>query len=147
MVYIDTSSLLKTLWEEPESGAVLEQIAVCFAQDMKILMSSLTRVECEVQLRARRLGGFLNKSQYTAYRLALADYVDQGPFEYQELSGDVFRTALRMIDVHASVHCRTLDRLHLAAMEELGVRRLMTNDARQAEAARAMGIEALVPGA
>jgi len=32
-------------------------------------------------------------------------------------------------------------------MEELNVRRLMTNDASQAAAARAMGLEVLTPGA
>ena len=37
--------------------------------------------------------------------------------------------------------------LHLAAMDELGVRRLLTNDAKQAAAARVLGYEVLHPGA
>jgi predicted nucleic acid-binding protein len=45
------------------------------------------------------------------------------------------KTALEQHEA-ATAHGRSLDRLHLAAMEELGVRRLMTHDARQAEAAR-----------
>lgn len=146
MVYIDTSSLLKTLWEEPETRAVLDRVADCLAREASVVMSSLTRLECEVQLRGRRLGGGLSKSRYEGYRLALADYVDQGPFDYQVLSGDVFVRALKRIEAGPEVHCRSLDRLHLAAMEELGIRRLMTNDAKQTEAARAMGIEVLVPG-
>jgi len=40
-------------------------------------------------------------------------------------------------------HCGTLDRLHLAAMELLGVSRLLTHDARQAQAARGLGFEVL----
>jgi hypothetical protein len=41
---------------------------------------------------------------------------------------------------------RTLDRLHLAAMEELGLHRLMTHDVPQAEAARVLGYAVLSPG-
>ena len=37
----------------------------------------------------------------------------------------------------------SLDRLHLAAMEDLGVRRLMTADEAQAAAAKALGFEVL----
>lgn len=44
-----------------------------------------------------------------------------------------------------SVHCRTLDRLHLATMEALGLRRLLTNDVLQARAARALGFEVRTP--
>lgn len=142
MIYIDTSSLLKTLWEEPESPAVLDGIA----GETNVVVSSLTRLECEVQLRGRRLGGALSKKRYEGYRQALTDYVQHGPFEYQNLSGSVFRDALRKLEDGPDVHCRSLDRLHLAAMEELGIRRLMTNDAKQADVARALGFEVLVPG-
>jgi hypothetical protein len=41
---------------------------------------------------------------------------------------------------------RTLDRLHLAAMEELGLHRLMTHDGPQAKAAAARGYAVLSPG-
>lgn len=40
---------------------------------------------------------------------------------------------------------RTLDRLHLATMEALGLRRLLTNDETQARAAAARGFEVLRP--
>ena len=40
----------------------------------------------------------------------------------------------------------SLDRLHLAAMEELRISRLMTHDARQAEAAWELGYEVISPG-
>ena len=43
------------------------------------------------------------------------------------------------------MHCRTLDRLHLAAMEALGLRRLLTNDEIQGRAAKARGFEVLLP--
>ena len=47
MIYIDSSSLLKTIWEEQESEAVREMIA---AED-QVIISSLAELETEVQLR------------------------------------------------------------------------------------------------
>ena len=44
-----------------------------------------------------------------------------------------------------SAHIRTVDRLHLAAMQELEVSRLMTHDLALAQAARALGYEVLSP--
>ena len=41
--------------------------------------------------------------------------------------------------------CPTLDRLHLASMEALNLRRLLTNDDAQARAARALGFAVIVP--
>jgi hypothetical protein len=68
------------------------------------------------------------------------------PFEFRELAGAVFQLAIRQ-HVSGRWHCRTLDRLHLAAISELGLRRLLTNDGKQAAAARALGYEVVFPGA
>ena len=105
MTYIGSSSLLKTLWEEPESKSVRQAIA------------------------------------------KLASFRSLVPFEFRDLSGSVFR---RAIDQHVSageLHCRSLDRLHLAAMQELGAKRLLTNDNKQAATARALGYDVVSPGA
>ena len=58
----------------------------------------------------------------------------------------LFQTALRQDREARRVHCRTLDRLHLAAMEELGLRRLMTTDTAQAAGGKALGFEVVSPG-
>ena len=70
---------------------------------------------------------------------------DNTPFETPKLSWTVFATAATQHGI-AKTHCRSLDRLHLAAMEELQISHLMTHDARQAEAAREPGYEVLSPG-
>ena len=44
-----------------------------------------------------------------------------------------------------SAHCRTLDRLHLATMQVLGLQRLLTNDDCQTAAARALGFDVRLP--
>ncbi len=140
-LYLDSSSLLKTLWDEPESPAVRDAIA----GEEHIVVSALAELETEVQLRAKRLGGALTKPRYDAYRATLQSFRTTAPFEFRELPGAVFRSAIDQHLSHRKPHCRTLDRLHLAAMGELGVRRLMTNDLKQAAAARAMGYQVVSP--
>jgi predicted nucleic acid-binding protein len=139
--YIDSSSLLKTLWEEPESDAV----RVAIAGEPQVVVSSLTELETEVQLRARWLGGATTRVRYHAYRARLVSFKKMSPFEFRELPGSVFQLAIGQ-HVSGKWHCRTLDRLHLAAMSELGLRRLLTNDSKQAAAARALGYDVVFPG-
>jgi predicted nucleic acid-binding protein len=143
MIYIDSSSLLKTLWKEPESPAVLKAIAV----EDYVVVSSLSELETEVQLRAKWLAGSMTRPRYESYRAMLASFRGLAPFDFRDLPGGVFR---RAIDQHLSrgkSHCRSLDRLHLAAMDELGLRRLLTNDIKQAAAARSLGYDVVLPGA
>lgn len=142
MIYIDSSSLLKTLWEEPESEAV----RVAIAGEAQVVVSTLTELETEVQLRAKWLGAATTRVRYQAYRTKLAAFRKTPPFEFRELSGAVFPHAIRQ-HVSGKWHCRTLDRLHLAAMSELGLRRLLTNDRKQAAAAKALGYDVIFPEA
>jgi predicted nucleic acid-binding protein len=141
MSYIDSSSLLKTLWEEPESQAVRQAIA---RQD-EVLISTLAELETEVQLRAKWLAGAISKVRYNAYRSRLTAFRRMAPFVFAELPGDVFRRAIQPL-LSCKQHCRSLDCLHLAAMKELNQQRLLTNDVRQADAARALGYEVISPG-
>lgn len=143
MTYIDSSSLLKTLWDEPESHAVRETIAA----EHQVIVSSLAELETEVQLRGRWLAGAMTKRRYEAYRAKLASFRELAPFDFCDLSGRVFRLAIEQHLSGAKSHCRSLDHLHLAAMRELGLRRLLTNDNKQAVAARLLGYEVVSPGA
>ena len=140
-IYIDSSSLLKVLWNEPESGDVREAIV----REHAVVVSSLTELEVSVQLRAKRFAGDLTKRRYDGYAAQLQAFTSMAPFEFLELPGTVFRVAVEQ-HLSAAVRCRSLDRLHLACMSELGVRRLMTNDGTQAAAARTMKYQVLSPG-
>ena len=142
MVYLDSSSLLKLLWPEPESAAVRRRVA---AEDA-VVVSSLAELESEVQLRAAWLAGKYREARWRRFQAKLSELRGTEPFRFQRLGGSVFEAALRQHRAAHTPHCRTLDRLHLAAMEELNVRMLMTNDTGQAEAARAMGFEVVTPG-
>ena len=81
MSYIDSSALLKTLWEERESDAVRRAIA----GEEQVVVSTLAELETEVQLRARWLGGATSKARYAAYRAKLASFRNMSPFEFRDL--------------------------------------------------------------
>jgi len=142
MIYADSSSLLKLLWNEPESSAVIDAIA----KEDAVVISALAEVEALVQLKAAYLGGEYSLPQLRRFEARFAVLRNQPPYEFRTLPGTVFQTALRQHRTAGAPHCRSLDRLHLAAMEELKVSQLMTHDAGQAKAATEAGFEVLRPG-
>jgi hypothetical protein len=130
------------LLEEPESEAVRRAVA----SEAEVIVSALAELETAVQLRAAWLAGEYRDRQHRAYARQLDAFRETDPFRFRPLASSVFRTALRQDREARRIHCRTLDRLHLAAMEDLGVRRLMTHDAAQAAGAKALGFEVVRPG-
>ncbi|MBI2203552.1 MAG: PIN domain-containing protein [Candidatus Rokubacteria bacterium] len=142
MVYLDSSALLKLLWPEPESEAVRRSVTT---EDV-VIVSSLADLEAEVQVTSGWLAGRYGTAALRRLRAQLAAYRVTDPFRFSALSGSVFDTARQQLLDLGRTHCRTLDRLHLAAMTELGVRRLMTHDDAQARAAAALGMEVVMPG-
>lgn len=141
MVYADTSCLLKVFRPEKLSEAVWKEID----NEASVIISTLTELETLVQLKAAWAGGILTRAQWRHAEARFAVLRNEPPFEFRALSSALFRTALRQHRNSGDVHCRALDRLHLAAMEELGVKRLMTHDETQANAARDVGFEVIWP--
>ena len=142
MIYIDTSCLLKLLRDEPESPGVRRAVDA----EVQVVVSSLTELETEVQLKAAAIGGEIRVSQWRQYQARLGAMRNLDPFYFRHLAAAVFSTALRQHRHSRAAYCRSLDRLHLAAMEELKVTRLMTVDDVQAEAAETLGYEIISPG-
>jgi predicted nucleic acid-binding protein len=142
MIYADTSCLLKLLRPEPLSGAVWSAIH----EEDSVLVSVLAELETLVQLKASWTGGGLALNQWRQAEARLGLLRNQPPFEFRTLPSAVFQTALRQHRNSGDLHCRSLDRLHLAAMEELKVSRLMTHDEGQAKAAIEAGFEVVRPG-
>jgi predicted nucleic acid-binding protein len=142
MIYADTSCLLKVFRPEALSGAVWNAIH----QEDSVIVSVLTELETLVQLKAAWTGGSVTRAQWRHMEAQLGILRNQPPFEFRMLPGTVFQIALRQHRNSGDQHCRTLDRLHLAAMEELRVSRLMTHDESQAKAAIEAGFEVVRPG-
>ena len=99
-----------------------------------------------MQLKAAWTGGSLTKPQWRKLEVELGLLRNEPPFEFRTLPATLFQTALRQHRNSGDTHRRTVDRLHLAAMEELQVSRLMTHDDGQAKAAREAGFEVVRPG-
>jgi uncharacterized protein with PIN domain len=78
MIYLDTSCLLKLLREEPGSAAVRSTVAT----EAEVVVSSLTELETEVQLKAAVLGGDLRASQWRQYQAKLAALRNVDPFTF-----------------------------------------------------------------
>ena len=142
MIYIEPSCLVKVLRPEAESQAVIEAIA----RETSIVVSVLSELETLVQLKAFYLAGDYSRPRWRQLEAQLSVLRNQPPYEFRSLSAALFQTALRQHRNSREVHCRSLDRLHLAAMEELKLTRLMTHDDRQAKAASAAGFDVVRPG-
>lgn len=142
MIYLDTSCLIKVLHEEPESAVVRASVDA----EETVIVSSLTELETEVQLKGWTTGGNISVSQWRQYQAKLTALRNFDPFYFRYLPAAVFSTALQQHRHPRTAYCRTLDRLHLAAMEELKLRRLMTLDQVQATAAASLNYEIVRPG-
>jgi len=142
MVYLDTSSLLKLVWLEAESEAVADRVS----REDTVLVSSLTELESVVQITAAHLRGDYSLARSRRLRKELDVLLDSAPFERRALSGEVFKLSMIQHSRYGITgFCRTLDRLHLAAMQELGVNHLITNDTHLATTARVLGFVAETP--
>ena len=141
-LYLDTSCLLKAFFPEPETPKTLELIA----REQRVVVSSLARLEALSQIHARVAGGTLPVA--TARRLVQRiDQILRGdPYEVVACPSGIIEAAEAQTRPMAkAAHCRTLDRLHLTVMQALGLRRLLTNDDMQAQAARHLGFDVVLP--
>jgi len=139
-LYLDTSCLLKLLLVEPESASVRELVVA----EPEVVVSALAQLEAAQALLAMRLGGEISRAQQVRLQRVLGQILETPPFVLLPFPADTI--ALAGKQAASGVYCRTLDRLHLAVMESAGLRRLLTNDATQAAAAKALGFAVITPG-
>jgi predicted nucleic acid-binding protein len=139
-LYIDTSALLKLFFSEPESVRTSEIVS----QESNITVSTLARLEALVQIQRRETIGALARDKARERRRRLERLVTLSPFNLQPCPSTLIASAERQV-IAATTYCGTLDRLHLAAMQLLNLRRLLTNDDTQATAARALGFDVILP--
>ena len=139
-LYVDTSCLWKLLVDEPESARVRELVG----NEPAVVVSSYAEFEAEQVLLSLRLAGKISARQEARIVRLLAGFRGMEPFQHRALPYDLAKIARQQV-LSTAVYCRTADRLHLAAMAALGLRRLLTNDAPQAAAARALGFGVLLP--
>ena len=141
-LYLDTSCLLKVLFPEPETPRTLELID----DEERVIVSSLGKIEALTHLHGRVAGRYLSRS--TAKRLAqrLEVVLHTAPYDLMTSPVTIYDLAAEQLAAFSPRgYCRSLDRLHLATMEALRVRRVLTNDDTQARAAEHLGFSVLLP--
>jgi predicted nucleic acid-binding protein len=141
VTYLDSSCLLSLLCKEPGSDAVRSAVN----DRAEVLISSLAELETEIQLMASFRGGEIRLGQLRHYQAQLVAMRNADPFHFRSLPGEIFAVALKQLRHPQSIYCRTLDRLHLAAMEQLKADRLLTLDEHQADVARGLAFAVTVP--
>jgi predicted nucleic acid-binding protein len=139
-LYLDTSCLLKLFFPEPESS----EVASLVAPETRVVVSELGVLEASVQIHGRRAAGLLSRARAQRLEAALQKTLCMSPFEVVPFAATALELARGQVQAaKKGIHCRTLDRLHLAVMELEALDRLLTHDGRQAAAARALGIQVL----
>jgi len=141
-LYLDTSCLLKVFFPEPETAATVALIA----QESHVVVSSLARLEALVHIHGRVAAKMLSAPAARRLVQRIDRVVQAEPYEPVPCPPGIIEVAETQVrPAVKSAYCRTLDRLHLATMQALGVHRLLTNDETQARAARGLGFEITLP--
>ncbi len=130
-LYVDSSALLKRYLVEPDS----ERADEVLGSDDQLLTARHTTVEVRRNLSRALTGAPLTQARRSFQR-------DLGAFSIIELSPAVCDAAITIAE-HLGV--RTLDALHLGALQQVGgvAVTLLTFDLRQAQAARSLGYTVL----
>jgi len=136
-LYVDGSILIKLLRDEEDTPRVNE---IARAED-EVVISTLARLEALIVIDAWVAGG-LSARAARQRRAALESMRGHPPFRFVPCRIAIFEIAEAQLP---SAYCPTLDRLHLAVMQDQGLRRIFTNDGQQAFAARALGFEVIMP--
>jgi predicted nucleic acid-binding protein len=139
-LYIDTSAFLKLIFEEPESSRASELIK----RESDVTVSDLVRLEALIQIQRHATADLITPAKARERRAMVQTLLATAPFQFRSCPSAITEIAEKQIS-SPTVFCPTLDRLHLAAMEHFGLRRLLTNDDTQAAAAKALGFEVILP--
>src|SRR2546423_14432174 len=111
MIYIDTSCLVKVFLYEESTDAALSAIA----KESSVIVSGLAELETLIELKAGYMGGDYGLEKWRHLELQLHVLRNEAPFVFKAVPVGVWETAFRQHRNSRDVHCRTLDRLHLAA--------------------------------
>ena len=112
-VYLDTSCLLKLLFDEPETERTMELVT----GESRVVVSTLARLEAVIQLQARATGGLMSPRSATRLLGRMDALLRRKPYELVATPVTTFEAAEdQVLPLGRSTYCRTLDRLHLGAM-------------------------------
>lgn len=129
--YVDTSVLAKRYFNEAGS----DEAEAFLIDQTQVIITELTAVEMRSLIARRRRDGSIDAALEAQIYAAFRADVRRKFIREHALSSQVFQGAEQLIAQLPEVPLRTLDALHLAAAQELGVERLATADKRMRDAA------------
>jgi predicted nucleic acid-binding protein len=137
MTYLDTGSLVKLYYPEPDSAKV-----VALVQGKQLCHTRLHELEIVNALQLKVFSNSATASQVTAARALVEADLKAGvlvsPTSEWE---DILAEAVKLAEQHTgTIGCRSLDILHCAAAKVVGATEFMTTDSRQKKLAAAMGL-------
>ena len=140
--YLETSALAKRYLDEAGS----DQFDAFLGRRPRALISRLVVIELRCLLK-RRLEGRQIDARYEQAALAdFADDVRSGHFQVEPLTDRHALMAYDLVDQLFGRSLRTLDALHLAIAQTIGVKMLATADLGMARAAEVLGFSVVIFG-
>ena len=143
-IYYDTGVLLKLYTEEPESAAVR---AFVIEAGESIPFLGLHQSECAAALHLKAFRGECSLQKANQALGDIDEDLRSGVLEpmlpdWESLWAKTFELS----QAHSSITgCRTLDTLHIAAAQHLGLRHFATSDRRQTSLASRVGLRVTDP--
>jgi predicted nucleic acid-binding protein len=139
-IYMDTSAFLQIVEIQPHTAAILSSIQ----RETRVVLSKLTQLEALTHFAGQLAGGTIRRAELPRLKGLMLELMQSAPFQLAPASPRLLEAAIDQVNA-TSVHCRSLDRIHLTIMAELGISRLMTYDRQQAAAAKELGFSVLSP--
>lgn len=136
-VYLDTSALAK--WYLPEAHST--ELEHWLLQVGPVSISSLTVLEMRALLARRCREGDIDAEHEMRIFAAFEEDMARAHLRCQALADAHALSAARLIASLPGVPLRSLDALHLAIAQSLGITTLATADRVMIQAAEALGIE------
>lgn len=139
-VYLDTGLVFKLIvWES------LSEKVEDFVRQRAIAVPFTWLIETEISnaLHAKRFREEINDRQLAASMTLITTLIDSGHFRRMPVAAEaVIAETLRLIPkLTPRTGCRTLDMMHLASIQLLGLKEFASSDRRQLSAARHLGLK------
>ncbi|MGF2949766.1 type II toxin-antitoxin system VapC family toxin [Microbacterium alcoholitolerans] len=134
-VYLDSSALIKRIFDERESLALRDALTDAEQQGVHLVTSALARVEVGRVARTR-----IDADLPRVVGMAATEAMDGIS------TAHLTRTVMDSARIIGPPVLRTLDAIHLATAVALSVDEIWTYDIRMAQVAEELGIPAVMPG-
>ena len=142
--YFDTGIVLKLYTTEKESPAVRRFVT---RGKEPLFLNSLHRSECVSAFGLKAFCGECDDASATSAINDFEDDIATGVIRILGIDWDLVWGICRVISAAHTrdTGCRTLDALHVACARSLAIREFITNDKRQSELAKRVGLRVINP--